>query len=195
MHIYIYIYIIYKIRNKKRCSLRYAYNKTLRFHNRNKTYATQLYGCPTINHQRTPASTDQPATRTTSVFRTIWSSRPVIGSGPKLMRSCDLRRCWHLLSWAGNTCLSIQSVVPVIAFRCHLFVFPLRLSQFLGAVGFSRQTLLQGVQATPTGHSKVLIRACYHGKTNRDGPLFFYPWVDQCRWCMDPWPITLGLGS
>ena len=70
----------------------------------------------------TPASTDQPATRTTSVFRTIWSSRPVIGSGPKLWRSCDLRRSWHLLSWAANTCLSNQSLVPVIAFRCHFFV-------------------------------------------------------------------------
>jgi hypothetical protein len=61
---------------------------------------------------------------TTSVFGTIWSCRPVIGSGPKQRRSCDLRRCWHLLSRTGNTCLSIQSLVPVTTFRCHFLVSP-----------------------------------------------------------------------
>jgi len=37
-------------------------------------------------------------------------------------RSYDLRLCWHLLSLAGNTCLSIQSLVPVITFRCYFIV-------------------------------------------------------------------------
>jgi hypothetical protein len=56
------------------------------------------------------------------MLSTIWSCRPVIGYGPKQRRSCDLRRSWHLLSRTGNTCLSIQSLVPVTTFRCHFLV-------------------------------------------------------------------------
>jgi hypothetical protein len=37
-------------------------------------------------------------------------------------RSWGWRRCWHLLSTAGNTCLSIQSLVLADKFRCHFFV-------------------------------------------------------------------------
>jgi hypothetical protein len=38
---------------------------------------------------------------------------------------CGWRRCWHLMSWAGNTCLSIQSRTGY--WRSHLdvtFLFP-----------------------------------------------------------------------
>ena len=53
-----------------------------------------------------------------SVGSRIWNSRLVID----WFWAGDLRRSWRLLSSTGNTCLSIQSLVPVIAFRCHFFV-------------------------------------------------------------------------
>jgi len=64
---------------------------------------------------------------------TIWNSRPVIGPGR------SLRRCWHLLSWAGNTRLSIPrfdpwSLVRVITFRCHFFVAHSAYPSFWGLV-------------------------------------------------------------
>ena len=42
--------------------------------------------------------------------------------GTQLRRSRHLRLCWHLLVIAGIAYLSIQSLVPVIKFRCHFFV-------------------------------------------------------------------------
>jgi serine/threonine protein kinase len=51
-------------------------------------------------------------------FSTIWSSHLLIGSSSQIRHLC-----WHLLSLAGNTCLSIQSLVPQITVRCH-FLLP-----------------------------------------------------------------------
>jgi hypothetical protein len=121
-------YIWNEVDNKKTVYFTLHICMTLRFHDRNETYATQQNGCPTINYQHTHATTDQHATILNySVVSTIWSSRPVFGSGPKLWR-----RCRQMLSAAGNTCLSIQSPVPVITFRCHFFVAHSYCPSFLG---------------------------------------------------------------
>jgi len=50
-------------------------------------------------------------------------------------QSWGWRRFWHLLSSAGNTCLSSQSLVPVIAFRCHSFVSHSAYPSFWGLFG------------------------------------------------------------
>jgi len=88
---------IYKMKSirRKRCSLRNTYIR-LRFHNINETYATQLDGCPTINLQNTPASTNPPAAlykRTVQACLVQFEVAVLIGSGPKPRRLCDLRRC------------------------------------------------------------------------------------------------------
>jgi hypothetical protein len=39
-----------------------------------------------------------------------------------VLHSWDWRRFWHLFSSLENTCLSIQSLVLTVTFRCHFFV-------------------------------------------------------------------------
>jgi hypothetical protein len=113
---------IYKMKfvTRKRCSLRYTpIYKTPRFYNRNETYATQQDGCPTINYQQTTATTGQHTT-ILNYKRGVRFEVAVLWFVP--VRSWGWRRWWHVLSLTGNTCLSIQSLVPVTIFRCHFLV-------------------------------------------------------------------------
>jgi hypothetical protein len=57
-------------------------------------------------------------------------------------RSWGWRHCWHLLSSAGNTCLSIQSLVLAVKFRCHFFVSHSAYPSFWGLVSSLACSLL-----------------------------------------------------
>jgi hypothetical protein len=158
---------IYKMRfvTRERCSLRYTHiYKTQRFHNRNETYATQQDWCPTINYQQTTATTGQYAT-ILNYKRGVQFEVAVLWLVPA--RSWGWRRCWHLLSRTGNTCLSIQSLVPVTTFRCH-FLFPL--------LSYHRYTPLKGGEWQYAGEAcRLLCKA----KTQRS------QWGDVVvSWCV-----------
>jgi len=88
-----------------------------------KLTATQQDGWPTINSNRKPAND----LRRNWTFK--FSSRLVIGSGPA-QTVMESRPYWHLLPSAGNSCLSIQLLVPYIT---HSYHFLFANSQFLGA--------------------------------------------------------------
>jgi len=71
-------------------------------------------------------------------------------------RSCDLQLSWHLLSAAGNTCLSVQSLVHVITFRCHFLV------------AHSAYPIVTGVYVgVDMPHAVMLMdqRSCYYSAT------------------------------
>ena len=110
-------------------------HKKLRFHKRNETYATQKDGSPTINFLHKSVAELHLHASKSSVVSTIWNSRPVIGPSRSHGHRCDLRLLWHLLSAAGNICLSIQSVVHVATFRCHFFVAHSAYPSFTGVRG------------------------------------------------------------
>jgi len=99
--------------------------KTLRFHNKlNLRHTTRR-----MSHDKSKKHTYHKSTCYTVQACSVQFEVDVLWLVPA--QSWGWRRFWHLLSSAGNTCLSSQSLVPVITFRCHS-CFPLRLSQFLG---------------------------------------------------------------
>ena len=119
MHIQIYN----EIRNKKTLYFTFHIQK-LHFRNTKETYATQQEGCPSINEKY--KSLNYTARTQWSVWSadlsTISNSRTVIGPDHSYGDLVGLRLCWHLLSPAGKTWLSIPSLVIVGKFRCLFFV-------------------------------------------------------------------------
>ena len=110
---------IMKSVTRKRCNLRYTYR-------RNCCSTTEIKLTP---HNKTdvPSQTATTNPHTTTAPRTTRVQYALQQPScdwfrPQLRRASDLRLCWHLLSSAGNTCLSIQSLVLVMTFRCHFFV-------------------------------------------------------------------------
>jgi len=130
---------------RKRCSLRYTYITNCSSITKMKLTATRD-GWPTLNSQRKSVTLGH------RLLGTRWSAPQittvcvsnrtaphgcshgsyaapnltikvngcwhVIGSG----RGSGSRLCWHQLSIVGNIWISIQSLVPQIAFRCHFLV-------------------------------------------------------------------------
>ena len=99
----------------KRCGLRYIYVRKCSSTPKMKLTATQQDGWPTINSRCKPVRE----------LRSI--AAPNLNIQIQRLLICDWLRpeprlATLLLSSARNTCLSIDSLVPVITFRCHFSV-------------------------------------------------------------------------